>query len=436
MGRSGLTGSAVSALLITVVACSSQPPEQGARVHPEGAAGSAAATAAAADGGHAGGAGDVPNENPDNPVAPPSSPTAMIAGAGGAAAGGGGASGDGCQTGTFCPPQEPDPTDCGKLELKTDVMTVEKPGNVMVVFDRSGSMESDWNGVPKYEAAGNALLAALTPLKDLLTVGGIFFPSPAAPDASCPNGCTLTNIACCLNSGSMDTCQVNTIDKADQITWGTADTFINALPMKWHLGNAGGTPLMTGVQRAADAIAAQTFDDPLIVIVMTDGEPNCNTDNQTVLDQIKKWKDAGIATYVVGLPGASAAANLLNSIAAAGGTDQYIDPKDPTELESKLRTVIQSTVKEGFDSCTFHLDPKAEVPDKLHLVITQLGVDLEIPHDWSKDATWSVNPDGTQVDLQGQLCDMAKDGSIEALRFVFGCVTVPPAPPPPEPMLN
>lgn len=433
MSRSGLPGSAVSALLITVVACSSQPVDQGARVQPEGTAGHVAPPTAAAGSG-----GAIASDNPDNPTTPPPSPPAMTAGSG-AAAGGGGASGDGCETGKFCPPQEPDPTDCGKLELKTDVMTVEKPGNVMVVFDRSGSMEADWNGVPKYQAAGNALLAALTPLKDLLTVGGIFFPSPASPDANCPNGCVptdLANIACCLNAGSKDTCQVNTIDKADQIMWGPADTFISALPMKWHLGSAGGTPLMTGVQRAADAISAQKFSDPLIVIVMTDGEPNCDTNTQTVLDQIKTWKDAGIATYVVGLPGASAAANVLNSLAAAGGTDQYIDPQDPTELETKLRTVIQSTVKKGFDSCTIHLDPKAEVPDKLHLVITQAGMDLEVPHDWSKDATWSVNSDGTQVDLQGQLCDMAKDGSIEALRFVFGCVTVPPAPPPPEPMLN
>jgi hypothetical protein len=94
-------------------------------------------------------------------------------------------------------------------------------------------------------------------------------------------------------------------------------------------------------------------------------------------------------------------------------------------------------VKTGFDSCTFQLDPKAEVPDKLHLVIKYMGMESDVPRDWSKDATWKVNSDGSQVDLEGQLCDMAKDGTIESLRFVYGCVDVPPPPPPPPPpMLN
>lgn len=53
-----------------------------------------------------------------------------------------------------------------------------KPGNVLVVFDRSGSMDGDWGGIPKYIAAGNALTAALAPLKDNLTVGGVFSASP------------------------------------------------------------------------------------------------------------------------------------------------------------------------------------------------------------------------------------------------------------------
>ena len=370
------------------------------------------------------------------------------AGAGGAdgAAGSGGAPSmgdDGCEVGKFCKPMVPDPTNCGKLDLKTDLKTVLRPGNVMVIYDRSGSMEADWNGSPKYQAAGNALLAAITPLKDQLSMAGVFFPSAGMDQVNCPMGCNVADPfhwipgpgACCLNSVAGG-CSVTAIDQPDQINFGTADTFISGLPMQWHIGAAAGTPLGAGVERAAEAISKQTFKDPLIVIVITDGEPNCQTEPQKVLDQIGTWKMASIPTYVVGLPGAQAAADVLNSMAMAGGTDSYIDPKDPQELEARLRQAISTTVRAGFESCTFNLDPKADAPEKLHLIVTQQGKESDVPRDLSKSAHWKINQEGNQVELEGQLCDMAKDGTFEGVRFVYGCVDVPPLDPPPEPMLN
>lgn len=431
---------AMGILIALCAACSSTPTNTSRYTSPNstnakpGNADANGGSSTASDGG-----GLSSTENPDEikePVTPMAAPDAGIDA--------GQMTDDGCVVGKFCPNKQPDNDTCGNLELRTNTKTINKPGNVLVVFDRSGSMEEDWNGSPKYQAAGNALLAAITPLKDLLTIGGVFFPSPA-PDANCPDGCDVVNPlhwipgpgACCLNGFLADSCEVSTIDKGDQINWCKADDFITALPMHWHLGTANGTPLQAGVQRANDAISAQMFTDPLVVLIMTDGEPNCMTDSQMVIDQVTAWKNNNIPTYVVGLPGAQAAADLLNSIASAGGTDTYIDPKDPQELETKLGTVVSSTVKTGFDSCSFTLDPKAEVPDKLHLVIKYMGMESDVPHDWSMDATWTVNSDGSQVDLNGQLCDMAKDGTIESLRFVYGCVDVPPPPPPPPPpMLN
>jgi hypothetical protein len=177
------------------------------------------------------------------------------------------------------------------------------------------------------------------------------------------------------------------------------------------------------------------FTDPLAVIVMTDGEPNCDTDPQAVVNQVSEWAGANIPTYVVGLPGAQPAADFLNQVATAGGTGQYIDPANPQELEERLRAAISTTVRAGFDSCTFKLEPAAEAPEKLHLVITQEGAESDVPRNWSPTATWKINDEGTQVDLEGQLCDMAMDGTLEGLRFVYGCVEVPPADPPPAPIL-
>jgi hypothetical protein len=366
-----------------------------------------------------------------------------------AGTGGGSVDSDGCVTGKFCQTVTPDNTDCGHLDLKTDTMTIDKPGNLMVIFDRSGSMEEDWNGTPKYTAAGNALLSAITPIKDLLTIGGMFFPSadPAmAGDPNCPDGCNVADPlhwipgpgACCLNGvAGVISCDVNTIDKPDEQDFVPAATFIANFPnLSLPPNPTAGTPLEAGVMNAAAAISGHMFTDPLIVLIITDGEPNCNSVSQNVIDQVTAWHTAGINTHVVGLPGAQGAADLLNQIATAGGTMTYIDPSDPMELETRLESVISSTVKKGFMSCTFGLDPKAEAPDKLHLIVTENGVDMDVARDLSKDATWTINADGSQVELMGQLCDFAKDGTFEMVRFQYGCVTTPPLPPPPEPMLN
>jgi Mg-chelatase subunit ChlD len=339
-----------------------------------------------------------------------------------------------------------DKENCGQLELKADTRTELKQGNIVVVFDRSGSMQTDWSGVPKYQAAGNALVAALTPLQDHLTVGGIFFPSPSmtmAPPANlCPTGCDPLNLdhwspqgaGCCLTLGQG--CLVNSIEVPDQINFSPASGFIAGLPQHWTLDDPmgmAGTPLEAGIDRAAEAIKARTFTDPLLVLVITDGEPNCGSGRHHVLDQVAAWKTANIPTHVVGLPGALAAADLLNMMAQAGGSQSYIDPKDPKELEDHLRTVISSTVKTGFSNCTFNLQPKAAAPDKLHLIVTQNGQERDVPRKLSKDAHWSVNAAGDQVTLEDQLCKLAMDGTFQSLRFVFGCVDVPPLDPPPPP---
>lgn len=342
--------------------------------------------------------------------------------------------GEACAEGVFCESTDPDPDTCGSITLKADVETVKKPGNVLVIFDRSGSMKADWNGQTRYEAAGNALIAALQPLQDLLTVGGVFFPSLDTGATTCTcNPADLTHWlpgGCCL-SGAANSCIVTTIDQPDQISFRPAPDFIIELPNQWLLQGGGGTPLQSGVESGAQALTTTTFVDPVVVVILTDGEPNCQTQPQVVLDQVTAWSAQGIDTHVVGLPGSQGAADLLNQLAAAGGTSTYIDPVDPAQLQMRLSTIFSSTIKVGFDSCTITLDPPPEAPEKLHLVATQGGVEQDVPRDLSKTAGWSINAAGDTVTLEGQLCEMAKDGKFEELSFKYGCVDLPPLPPPP-----
>ncbi|HEX2677214.1 MAG TPA: hypothetical protein VHM19_11255, partial [Polyangiales bacterium] len=193
------------------------------------------------------------------------------------------------------------------------------------------------------------------------------------------------------------------------------------------------TPLEQGVTRGQEALAGQTFTDPVTVVILTDGAPNCNTNQQNVIDQIQAWHDKGIITHVVGLPGAGGAAQLLDQLAMTGGSASYIDPADPTVLQNELAKVFTSTIKVGLDSCTIHLDQKPEAPEKLHLVVKQNGMEQDVPRMLSKTAGWNLNSAADTVTLTGQLCDLAKSGTFEELRFEYGCVDLPPLPPPPVP---
>jgi hypothetical protein len=77
---------------------------------------------------------------------------------------------DECQEGERCASDTLDVDDCGSLMLETKVEVVENPGNLMVIFDRSGSMNQNWDNRSKSQAAGEAVQAALDPLSGLLTV--------------------------------------------------------------------------------------------------------------------------------------------------------------------------------------------------------------------------------------------------------------------------
>jgi len=415
-------------LLACIVACSAKSVSE--RPNPGSAAGSGALPTAGSSGNGTGGklSTDNPDIIPTLPNTPPvMTPTTMLDDDAGA-----------CEEGKFCQPKGPD-GDCGSERVDTDLKQVQKPGNVLVIYDRSGSMDADWNGTPKYQAAGNAIIAALTPLKDLLTIGGVFFPSVD------PNGCAC-NVAdpfhwipgpgaCCLN-GIGNSCFVSDIAQPDQIKFGPAGDYITSLPMQWRLAMANGTPLQNGVVRGAEALAAATLDGPVAVILMTDGEPNCMTDVNAVTAQVQQWKDKGIFTHVIGLPGAQDAATILNTIAMTGGTEKYVDPTNVMELETKIRSILTSTIRAGFDSCTFHLDEDTMVPEKLHLVITEGGKDKDVPRDlsgqtnWGAGAGWNINKEGNTVELTGRLCELAKEGVYESVRFDYGCVDLPPPEPP------
>lgn len=343
---------------------------------------------------------------------------------------------DGCEVGKRCAPTKPD-GDCGSLTLEAEVETIMHPGNVLLVFDTSGSMADRWNGMSRWEQAGNAIKNALMPLSGQLTVGAVFFPrsDPNAP-ATCidPTGIACLFVPQLVIPGG--TCGVTPITSPDQINFAPATEFLATFSMgaapRYAPVPGGFTPLKEGLQQAQAALAAGTLMGVTSVVVITDGDPNCQWDQATALQIVTDWQAKGINTYVIGLPGTTGAGEaVLTQLAMAGGTTQYITPNDSKALEDKLREIATETVRSGFDSCEIKISPPAEAPEKLHLIVTENGAPADVKRDLADDYKWNINGDGSMVTLEGRLCDDATGGRFEALRFEFGCVDVPPLTPPP-----
>ena len=310
-------------------------------------------------GGPAGGASGAAGLDIDMPGAPMS-----FGGVGGGEAGAAGMSR--CQVGVFCPPMTVDGDDCGSLRLEGEVSKV--PGNVLLVFDRSFSMQMDWNGMLRFQAAGTAMVDALTPLAADLNIGMIGFPSPDPA-------------AVRLN------CTVLGIDSPDQIAFKPGMDALNELRMggaggvsKYEpIGPAGGgigpggplgggvapgaTPTAEAIAMADQALNGATFTGATAVVLITDGEPNCAWDEAAANATIARWlAEKNIKTYVVGLPGVGGFGGpVLEALATSGGTAPYLTPTNSMELATKMGEIISSTV--GFNSCTIALNPKAELPD-------------------------------------------------------------------------
>lgn len=186
--------------------------------------------------------------------------------------------------------------------------------SVLVIFDNSGSMDAHWENGSRWDVANQALYDALAPVATSLKVAAIRFPLESE-------------------------CGVPEFASSSQFGWQLAGEFLTAWDEQ-SVRPVGGTPLGQAFLAADQAIAnAQErglLEDRFNVMVLTDGEPNCNTDPAMLTELPAKWLERGVKTHVLGLPGSSAAAQLLQSIAEAGGTEHFVSLGSARELEDEV----------------------------------------------------------------------------------------------------
>jgi hypothetical protein len=330
---------------------------------------------------------------------------------------------------------------CGSVQVPAKVETVEHvtdvPGNVLFVFDQSGSMNEAWNGSTKIQGAIDAINKAFAPVQGKLNAGAIFFPH-VDPGT---NGCNWATdwLTCLLTLPTAALClDADPITTPPQIQIQPGAQFLTAWNAYWAppvAAKGSGTPTEKGILAGEAALGTPPPGNTVMVLV-TDGAPTCGMNEQAAPTRLLQ---KNIKTYVIGLPGA-AGTTVLDAVAIAGGTapmgcttNCFVSPSDATALQQIFAniatTVVTTTKVVSVKDCSFQLmPPDMSNPADVHLVVTDIasGMQYEVPQGPMNG--WTLSADYKSATLTGSICDGAKAGTYSNFNFQYGCVMVPPLP--------
>lgn len=222
-------------------------------------------------------------------------------------------------------------------------------------------------------------------------------------------------------------------------------------------GPSGGTPTAVALNGALTNL--RNAKGKTFVILATDGGPNCNgaiscgtdqcqpnieavagcspggpncceppngvreacLDSAATTKAVAALKAASIPVYVIGLPGTSAYAALLDQLAVAGGTALPTSPKYYNIESTSGNTLLTSLKKIAAQivaTCEFKL---TEAPAQANQVNVYLD-EVVLPKDPVNG--WKI--EGPTVTLLGDACTKVLSGDVLGVRIITGCPTVEP----------
>ena len=338
-------------------------------------------------------------------------------------------------------------TDCGAMTLGAELNTV----NVLLVIDKSGSMTDQPEGFDdnKWDALVAALEQVLTDAAPVLNLGLVMYPYArqiAIPLESCGSNC------CLLETG----------DAAVNVPVGPGlDTVPRILERLGATPPGGGTPTAAALKQAREYLtgsAAAALEGDTYVLLATDGGPNCNfdlscdadrctanldeqcslpnccdgngeycIDDDAVRNELEELRDAGIPTFVVGIPGTEDYAPYLDDFAEAGGVPNPDQPPSYYAVSAQggvegLVSVFQSITELLVRSCEIELEREAPAPG-----LVNVAVDCEPVRPMEADGSgWELDASSTPnlITLSGPICEEIQANGAKRVNVVFGCKTI------------
>jgi hypothetical protein len=327
------------------------------------------------------------------------------------------------------------------------IPAVSHPPNISFVIDHSGSMGNDFagSGLSKYENARLALQRVLKAVGHRINYGATIFPGLDGA-TGCEPGDELMKVA----PG----------DPPSYARAGKTGPRLRDLLTRLSIADVeGGTPVAATLQQSLTTLGS--LPGTTYVVLITDGAPNCNAelmceasacipsierlqvdgfdcsdvnccaptrqnptanescvDEQATVDAVQALSNAGISTFVVGMPGSEPYERLLNRMADVGGTartgaTKYYPVTDTAALEKSLIGIAASVAI----SCQIPLDYAPPDPDFVNVYFDDVLVQSD------PDDGWQWTADG-QVAIRGAACEELRAGDVLEVEVLAGCKTV------------
>jgi hypothetical protein len=314
-----------------------------------------------------------------------------------------------------------------------DVPLFGDPPNMYFVLDRSGSM----NEGNKWSAVRITIAAILRGLGPRANFGATLFPG-------------FESQAC---APSIEVLPISPGDPPGEQDGPTTTKLLKATQPP----PSGGTPTaaaLSSVARILSTATGKTF-----VILATDGGPNCNSQASCTVEQcqpnienvqgcpragpsccepptgpreacldsaattsaVALLKSGGIPVYVIGLPGTTAYAALLDQLAVAGGTALPTSPKYyrvDSSGDATLLTTLKRIAAKIVATCEFKLKEAPADANQVNVYLDDVVLPREPANGWKLD--------GSTVTLVGSACSKVLAGDILNVRIITGCPTVEP----------
>lgn len=301
------------------------------------------------------------------------------------------------------------------------------PVNMLVMFDRSGSMKDN----DKWTNASAALTAFFEdPAAADLGVALRFFPheEPVA-------GCNKTD--CDSDACEQPLVELAKLMAAAAPTDAHEAALVSAIQSSAPGDEGGGTPIFAALEGALHwAAAAQAVhtDAKTVVVFVTDGKPNgCdeNFDHIAALAQ-DALSSANIATYAIGLQGSSEA--QMDQLAQAGGTQQGIFIGAGSGAEQELLDALNA-IRGQNQSCDIALPGPVRAnalidPSKISVSFVYGSgapsitlAQVATANDCGKTAAWYYDDpkDPQRLFLCPHACNTARAANDAGLQILLGC---------------
>lgn len=250
---------------------------------------------------------------------------------------------------------------------------------VMLVLDRSGSMDLVFSGTTRWEALVDSLRATLPAVNQTMQVGGLAFPTNTSDDCVVPD-----------QSG----------------VWPARGNVPLLLATLDSIRPSGATPTADAIRVASQVLRGRrTGNAARAMVLATDGAPTCTPDPlQDTLRGLRQAASEGIPTYVVGIADQPFFRDALQQMAVAGsrprpGAQGFYSAQSSMELQLAF-----ATIRDQVGRCSFLTNSVPNAGGSI--VVTLDGVTLPLDPTGQRGWRWTDRDNG-ELALVGAACTTA-----------------------------